>query len=124
MLRQRWKFPFALNALALSWCRLFGLAKICPRLYAVGVLRRLSKTYATNNGSRWTRASRTRAGPVGRRRRCSQLRRVLTETPSAWANERWVFPMPRALFRIAATSMLSAHFMNLPPSLDGFRLGI
>jgi hypothetical protein len=46
----------------------------------------------------------------------------LTETPIAWANERWVAPMPRALFRIAATSMLSALFTILAPALDGFGL--
>jgi hypothetical protein len=56
----------------------------------------------TSHGLRAIHAKSTRAGPVGYRRRCSQLRSVLTDTPIAFANDYCVAPMPRVARRMAS----------------------
>ena len=56
-------------------------------------------------GSRSTRVSKAREGPLGRRRPCSQLRSVATLTPQSSANCACVNP---SFIRMAATSRSEA----------------
>ena len=62
----------------------------------------------TIHGSRSIRVSRTKAGPVGFRRPCSQFETVLSGTPIAAAKVRCVVPIPREARRIRRT-LISAR---------------